>query len=138
MTDLLHLQAKNEYKIHSFLPLLDLEMFQQRQARAREPMIVNFKAHSQAGGDEEIHSSDSQNVDRLFRGIDLPDPHFLSIHAGIAGILNTSGAGVFFDRLLEEFAYRDGVPVICSWEHLMYLKKLELVRESLGDMRAFE
>ena len=39
------------------------------------------------------------------RSISLPDPEFIRIHAAITGILNMSGAGKFFDELLDK--YRD-------------------------------
>ena len=65
------------------------------------------------------------------RPIDLPNPRYIAIHAAIAEILNMSGAGRFFDQLLNKFKDDEGkVPAVRSWpdlEHLMlreYLAKL--------------
>ena len=40
----------------------------------------------------------SNHDGELAPGVDLPNPHFITIHAAIAGILVMSGAGRFFDK----------------------------------------
>ena len=41
------------------------------------------------------------------REIPLPNPKFFAIHAAIAGVLHTSGAGKFLDELLEKYGQDD-------------------------------
>lgn len=62
--------------------------------------------------------------------VDLPDPHYIAIHAAIAGVLNMSGAGRFFDELLDKYKDKDGnVPAVRSWPELETLMGEELVSE---------
>lgn len=64
--------------------------------------------------------------------MDLPNPHYLAIHAAIAGVLNMSGAGIFFDALLEKYKDDEGnVPAVRSWPELEMLMETQLVRESI-------
>lgn len=51
------------------------------------------------------------------RPIDLPDPRFIAIHAGIAGILHMSGAGKFFDELLDKYQGEGGSASPVRWEN---------------------
>ncbi|KIJ91979.1 hypothetical protein K443DRAFT_126075 [Laccaria amethystina LaAM-08-1] len=62
-------------------------------SRKHENMLVTFADHS---GDFIPGSSRKKP-----RSIPLPNPRYLAIHAAIAGILHMSGAGKFFDELLE-------------------------------------
>ncbi|KAF8076877.1 hypothetical protein FPV67DRAFT_1473008, partial [Lyophyllum atratum] len=63
--------------------------------------------------------------------VDLPDPHNIAIHAAIAGILNMSGAGRFFDELLDKYKDDEGnVPAVRSWPELETL----MVKESLTEL----
>jgi hypothetical protein len=76
-------------------------------SRKHENMLVTFKDHS---GD--FISGPS----RKSRSIPLPNPHYLAIHAAIAGVLHMSGAGRFFDELLDEYTDdEDEVHPIRSW-----------------------
>jgi len=53
------------------------------------------------------------------RPIDLPNPNYIAIHAAIAEVLNMSGAGRFFDELLDKFKDAEGkVPAVRSWPDL--------------------
>jgi hypothetical protein len=52
------------------------------------------------------------------RSISLPDPEFIRIHAAIAGILNMSGAGKFFDELLDKYRDCGGSAPSPSWNDL--------------------
>ncbi|KAK7690767.1 hypothetical protein QCA50_005866 [Cerrena zonata] len=47
---------------------------------------------------------------------DLPNPHFIAIHAAIAGILHMSGAGKFFDELLDKYGGDDDSAPLLRWE----------------------
>jgi hypothetical protein len=65
------------------------------------------------------------------RPVDLPDPRYIEIHAAIAGILNMSGAGKFFDELLDKYQDDEGnVPGVRCWPELETLMGSELLRES--------
>ena len=61
----------------------------------------------------------------------LPNPHYLAIHAGIAGVLHMSGAGKFLDELLERFGGGDGSLPIHSWEELDRAVEVNYVEKSL-------
>jgi hypothetical protein len=64
--------------------------------------------------------------------VDLPDPHHIAIHAAIAGVLNMSGAGRFFDELLDKYKDDEGnVPAVRSWPELETLMGEELASESV-------
>jgi hypothetical protein len=58
------------------------------------------------------------NNRKRVRSISLPDPEFIRIHAAIAGILNMSGAGKFFDELLDKYRDCGGSAPFPSWRDL--------------------
>ena len=77
-------------------------------SRKHENMLVTFEDHS---GDFIAGSSRKRR-----RSIPLPNPHYLAIHAAIAGVLHMSGAGRFFDELLDDYKDdEDKIRPIRSW-----------------------
>ncbi|KAF8175762.1 hypothetical protein BJ912DRAFT_706669 [Pholiota molesta] len=79
----------------------------------------------------EDHGNDfSSSANKLKRSapIDLPNPRYIEIHAAIAGILNMSGAGKFFDELLRK--YDEGkVAAVRFWPEFEALMEAEILRE---------
>jgi hypothetical protein len=67
------------------------------------------------------------------RSISLPDPEFIRIHAAITGILNMSGAGKFFDELLDKYRDCGGSAPSPSWKDLQRVAEEWKVGQ---DMRA--
>jgi hypothetical protein len=79
----------------------------------------------------EDHGNDfSSSANKLKRSapIDLPNPRYIEIHAAIAGILNMSGAGKFFDELLRKYD-EDKVAAVRSWPEFEALMEAEILRE---------
>ncbi|KDQ53343.1 hypothetical protein JAAARDRAFT_197509 [Jaapia argillacea MUCL 33604] len=69
------------------------------------------------------------------RGIDLPNPLFLRIHAAIAGILHASGAGKFLDELIVDSGHGESVgPVTCGDDMYTWVLKAGLA----GAMRKLQ
>lgn len=64
------------------------------------------------------------------RGISLPDPSYIAVHAAIAGILHQSSAGKFFDALLD--TYRGNTAR--SWHELQLLMLHDDVRKSISGL----
>lgn len=66
-------------------------------------------------------SSGSTHKKNPTKPIALPNPTYLTLHAAIAEILHASGAGSFFDAILDRFTGKDGegraLPVP-SWPEL--------------------
>lgn len=81
----------------------------------------------------EDHSNDFVS-DSTLKGscpIVLPNPRYITIHAVIAGILNTSGAGKFFDELLARYRDNDGsLPGVRSWQDLETLMVEQMLKQS--------
>ncbi|KAF5378070.1 hypothetical protein D9615_007499 [Tricholomella constricta] len=73
--------------------------------------FVEFKDHS-----EEFRADKGESLRKRGREIPLPNPCYLRIHAAVAGILNMSGAGKFFDELLKKFGRQKGCSAVRSWE----------------------
>ena len=82
----------------------------------------------------EDHSGDFISVSSCKepRCIPLPNPHYLAIHAAIAGVLHTSGAGKFFDELLNEYKYE--VHSMRSWLDLERKMEEVALRVSVAAM----
>ena len=93
-------------------------------SRKHENMLVTFENHS---GDFISGSSCKEP-----RSIPLPNPHYLAMHAAIAGVLHMSGAGKFFDELLSE--YKDEVHPIRSWLDLERKMEEVALRDSVAAM----
>ncbi|KAF4611201.1 hypothetical protein D9613_007134 [Agrocybe pediades] len=74
------------------------------------------------------------NAHTKYRSVDLPDPRYIAIHSAIAEILHMSGAGNFFDDLLDDYRDdEDNVPAVRSWSELEALMGNLLLRESIID-----
>ncbi|KAF5325234.1 hypothetical protein D9619_009581 [Psilocybe cf. subviscida] len=66
--------------------------------------------------------------------IDLPNARYIEIHAAIAGILHMSGAGKFFDELLDnDKEDRDKVSGVRCWPELEKLMEERSLRDSLTE-----
>jgi len=79
------------------------------------------------------HSNDfpSGSNHKSNRTFDLPNPQCIAIHAAIAGVLNMSGAGRFFDELLDKYKDAEGIPAVRSWPELETLMGAEILSECL-------
>ena len=64
--------------------------------------------------------------------VNLPNPHYLRIHAAVAGILHMSGAGKFFDELLGKFGEQDGSSAVRSWEEFDRVVETVKLRQELS------
>ncbi|TDL22561.1 hypothetical protein BD410DRAFT_748283 [Rickenella mellea] len=94
--------------------------------RKPEDNLVVFKDKS-----DDFKSSSTR---KRSRAIPLPDPHYLAIQAAIAGILHMSGAGKFFDELLDRYKDDEGkVPPVQSWQELENLMLEGLLTESVAE-----
>ena len=65
------------------------------------------------------------------RSLALPDSDFIRIHAAIAGIMHSSGAGRFFDELLDKYRDPKGPTPLLRWADLERAAEEQEVRESL-------
>ncbi|KIM40821.1 hypothetical protein M413DRAFT_27957 [Hebeloma cylindrosporum] len=93
---------------------------------------VIFVDHS-----EDFPASAAERRKRARCSFDLPNPVYLSIHAAIAEVLNMSGAGRFFDELLDKYKVGRGkVSVVRCWSDLEALAEEQLLRESV--IQAFQ
>jgi hypothetical protein len=94
--------------------------------RHPESNCISFEDHSNDFLPDSTHKRNPP--------MDMPDPHYIATHAAIAEVLNMSGAGRFFDELLNK--YNDGerkFPVVRSWLELETLMGEELLRESVAE-----
>jgi hypothetical protein len=87
--------------------------------------IIKFTDHSMEFQPSKVHGSRKRP-----REISLPNPKFLAIHAAIAGILHTSGAGEFLDELFEKYRL-DEIDGPVTWENFEDCVKLTEIRETL-------
>jgi len=88
---------------------------------------VTFVDHS-----NDFPSGSSRKRNRTF---DLPDPQYIAIHAAIAGVLNMSGAGRFFDELLDKYKDDEGkVSAVRSWPELETLIGEQLLSQSVTQL----
>ena len=72
---------------------------------------------------------------KMIHPVNLPDPHCIAIHAAIAEVLHKSGAGKFFDELLDKFKDDEGnVPPVGSWPELENLHVERLLFKSVSEM----
>ena len=93
-------------------------------SRKHENMLVTFEDHS---GDFISGPSCKEP-----RSIPHPNPHYLAIHAAIAGVLHMSGAGQFFDEVLNE--NKDKVhPIRCRLDLERKMEEVAL-RDSVAAM----
>jgi hypothetical protein len=90
--------------------------------------FVEFQDHSQ-----EFQTSDEEKPLRKRRHeVPLPDPHYLRIHAAVAGIMHMSGAGRFFGELLDKFGNQGGSSAVRSWEEFEKVVERANLREGLS------
>lgn len=68
--------------------------------RRPENNLVTFRDHS-----DDFNSDSSR---KRKRPVSLPNPDYIAIHTTIAGVLNMSGAGRFFDELLDKYKDDEG------------------------------
>ena len=91
-----------------------LKIFKGRLWRMPKDNLVIFRDHS-----NDFSSEPSGSNRKRKRPIPLPSPKYISIHATLAGIMNMSGAGRFFDELLDKYKDDEGeVPPVRSWPEL--------------------
>ena len=94
-----------------------------------ENNLVTFRDHS-----DDFDSEPSGSRRKRKHPIALPDPKYISIHATLAGVFNMSGAGRFFDELLDKYKDDEGnVPPVRSWPELEKLMEEEMLRESIAE-----
>ncbi|TFY79763.1 hypothetical protein EWM64_g4245, partial [Hericium alpestre] len=92
-----------------------------------EGTLVVFKDHS-----DDFTSGSTRK--RKNRSVSLPDPHYIAIHAAIAEILHVSGAGNFFDEILDRYRDEGGeVPPVRCWLELEQMMEEEQLREYVTD-----
>ncbi|KAJ3500414.1 hypothetical protein NLJ89_g9808 [Agrocybe chaxingu] len=109
-------EEENKYKFKFYRDKMML--FRYRPDLASNPYIT-FRDHSKD------HAAENSKK-RKTAPIDLPDPRFLAIHAAVAGVLHMSGAGRFFDELLDKFNDTDGRTPVRTWDDLEHRMKLRL------------
>ena len=89
--------------------------------------LVIFRDHS-----DDFSSGSSR---KRKRPISLPSLKYVSIHATLAGVMNMSGAGKFFDELLDKYKDNEGeVPLSQSWTELENIMEEEILRESVVEL----
>ena len=89
--------------------------------------LVIFRDHS-----NDFSSEPSGSSRKKKRPIPLPSPKYISIHAILAGVMNMSGAGRFFDELLDKYKDdEDEVPPVRSWPELEKIMEEEVLKESV-------
>lgn len=68
--------------------------------------------------------------------MELPNPRYFDIHAAICGILESSGAGNFFNELFSKYAFdiTDNIPNVRSWSEFESLMEEESLRVSIYNM----
>ena len=109
-----------------------LKVFKARLLRVPQDNLVTFRDHSDYFSSERSEPSGSSRK-RKQRPIALPNPKYISIHATLAGVLNMSGAGRFFDELLDKYKDDEGnVPAVRSWPELEKVMEEEMLRESVA------
>ena len=86
--------------------------------------VVEFKDHT---GEFQADRGQSSRRKRP-REVPLPEPHYIRLHATIAGVLHMSGAGKFLDELLEKYDDGDGSSAVQSWEDFDRVVQLAGIR----------
>jgi len=76
-----------------------------------------------------------RSSDFIVPGKQVPGAEYLitgsGIHAAIAGILNMSGAGKFFDELLDKYRDCGGSALLPSWRDLQRVAEEWKVKEDI-------
>ncbi|PPQ92957.1 hypothetical protein CVT25_000220 [Psilocybe cyanescens] len=126
------------------IPVKNLEELHERIDDADNGIILEHNAQDGFDNFEWcMKQTETEHVDRSNdfpssstrkrnRSIDLPNPLYIHIHATIAGVLNMSGAGKFFDELLYMYKDDEGnVPPVRSWPELEDVMEKQLLKESI-------
>ncbi|CAA7257451.1 unnamed protein product [Cyclocybe aegerita] len=105
-------EVDHVYKIHYFNPLIE-DMLEDMRGLAGIPRgeLVRFSDHSddfqpqkrQKPNEEDQAPSTSASSSRSSLRFELPSKTFIAIHAAVGGVLHMSGAGKFFDELLDKY-----------------------------------
>ena len=86
----------------------------------------------------EDHSNDFSDSTRDSKRkvrVDLPNARYIEIHAAIAGILHMSGAGKFFDELLDNYKENlDRLSSVRCWPELEELMERQIIRDSVIEL----
>ncbi|KAF9555155.1 hypothetical protein CPC08DRAFT_821258 [Agrocybe pediades] len=94
--------------------------------------ILKKPANNRVSFEDHSNQFPLDYTDKERSPVKLPDPCFIAIHAAIAGILHMSGAGKFFDELLDDYRDDEGkVPAVRSWSELESLMGEEFMREAI-------
>ncbi|KAF9555150.1 hypothetical protein CPC08DRAFT_643336, partial [Agrocybe pediades] len=94
--------------------------------------ILKKPANNRVSFEDHSNQFPLDYTDKRRRPVNLPDPCFIAIHAAIAGILHMSGAGKFFDELLDDYRDDEGkIPAVRSWSELEALMGEQLMREAI-------
>ena len=88
---------------------------------------MEFKDHS-----GEFQTDKGKSLRKRRREVPLPNPCYLRIHAAVAGILHMSGAGKFFDELLDKFGDQGGSSAVRCWEELDRVVEAAILRNGLS------
>jgi len=107
-------QIPNEYKIKIYKPSITLPLLRATWKTDQDPVVFV---------DQSSNFTVPANSRKRVRSISLPDPEFIRIHAAITGILNMSGAGKFFDELLDKYRDCGGSAPSPSWGDLERVPK---------------
>jgi hypothetical protein len=84
--------------------------------------------------DRSNNFSDSTRNLKRKAPVDLPNPCYIGIHAAIVGILNMSGAGKFFDELLDNYKEdRDKVSSVRCWPELEKLMEKRFLTNAVTE-----
>ncbi|KAF4613468.1 hypothetical protein D9613_007421 [Agrocybe pediades] len=94
--------------------------------------ILKKPANNRVSFEDHSNQFPLDYTDKERSPVKLPDPCFIAIHAAIAGILHMSGAGKFFDELLDDYRDDEGkIPAVRSWSELEALMGEQLMREAI-------
>ncbi|TFK36594.1 hypothetical protein BDQ12DRAFT_245809 [Crucibulum laeve] len=81
------------------------------------------------------HSSEFSSLDLTQKSthpVPLPNSLYIAIHATVAQVLDISGAGNFFDELLDQCRDGEGnIPLVLSWSAFEKVMSEEAMRESI-------
>ncbi|KAF8187133.1 hypothetical protein BJ912DRAFT_1042888 [Pholiota molesta] len=138
---------------NSYAPCIRLLLVELKENGGRTPDVYTFIDFSDGclcrlpkdnlvvltdHSDDVSATASSTHTGNQTERIALPNPDYLAVHAAIAGILHTSGAGEFFDEVLEG---RDGsmdsedtaVPPVRSWPELERMMEEEALRKAVAE-----
>ena len=81
---------------------------------------------------DDFPSGSSRKSNRTFG---LPNPDYIAIHAAVAGVLNMSRAGRFFDELLDKYKDDESkVSAVRSWPELETLMGEQSLSQSVTQL----